>query len=45
MFERIKPEPALNGKAAEMEPLEEPEERTGRPKVKLLLEIRRYHLA
>jgi len=45
MFERMKPEPALRGKTAEMEPLEEPGESAARPKVKLLLEIRRYHLA
>ncbi|WP_297519400.1 hypothetical protein [Thermococcus sp.] len=45
MFERITPKPVLKGKAAEMGPLEESGERTGRPKVKLLLEIRRYHLA
>ncbi|WP_297475368.1 hypothetical protein [Thermococcus sp.] len=45
MFERIKPEPALKEKAARIEPFEEPEERTERPRVRLLLEIRRYHLA
>ncbi|WP_297420859.1 hypothetical protein [Thermococcus sp.] len=45
MFERIKPELPLKEKAAEMGPLEEPEERTEKPRVKLILEIRRYHLA
>ncbi len=45
MFERIKPEPVLKGKDFDIKPLDEPAERHEKPRVKLVLEIRRYHLA
>ncbi len=42
---RIKPEPMLKPKEIVIFPREEPREERERPRVKLLHEIRRYHLA
>ena len=45
MFERMKPQPELKAREIEIDFFEDDVDAPERPKVKLLLEIRRYHLA
>ena len=45
MFESLKPQPELKAREIEIDFFEDDVEVPERPKVKLLLEVKRYHLA
>jgi hypothetical protein len=45
MFERIKPNPEIKAREIEIDFFEDSPDAPERPKVKLLFEIKRYHIA